>query len=126
MSGSSMERKTYEAGQPVFLEGDDGDMAFLIEDGAIMVYKRLEDGQEQSVALLRRGDILGEMALVDNAPRAASAKALETTKVALIPRDMFQSRVDRSDPIVKMLLKVFVQRLRSATEKAISQPKQTW
>ena len=126
MSGLNLERKTYDAGQPLFLEGDEGDSAFLVEDGAVMIYKKQDNGEEQSIAMLRRGEIVGEMALIDNAPRAAGAKALETTKVAIIPRAMFQQRLDKSDPIVKMLLKVFVQRLRTATHKAINAPKTTW
>lgn len=126
MSGSGLDRKTFDAGQPLFLEGDEGDFAFLIEEGAVMIYKRQDTGEEQSIAMLRRGDIVGEMALIDNAPRAAGAKALETTKVAIIPRTMFQSRLEKSDPIVKMLLKVFVQRLRAVTEKAINAPKPQW
>ena len=126
MSGLNLEKKKYESGQPLFLEGDEGHVAFLIEDGAVMVYKKQQDGGEKSIAVLRRGDILGEMSLIDDEPRAAAAKALETTTVALIPRDMFQQRLTKSDPIVRMLLKVFVQRLRDATHKAINAPKQTW
>lgn len=126
MAGLNLERKQYEAGQPLFLEGDEGHMAFLIEEGAVMVYKKQADGQEKSIALLRRGDILGEMSLIDDEPRAASAKALETSTVAQIPREMFQQRLDKSDPIVRMLLKVFVQRLRDATHKAINAPKESW
>jgi len=126
MSGLNLERKEFEAGQPLFLEGDEGHTAYLINDGAVMVYKEQSDGQEKSIAVLRRGDILGEMSLIDDQARAASAKALETTTVSLIPRDMFQQRVDKSDPIVKMLLKVFVTRLRDATHKAVNAPKETW
>ena len=126
MAGLNLERRKYEAGQPLFLEGDAGEMAFLIEDGAIMVYKRQIDGAEKSIALLRRGDILGEMSLIDDEPRTASAKALETSTVALIPREMFQARVANSDPIVRMLLKVFTQRLRDAVHKAINAPQSTW
>lgn len=126
MSGLNLDRKKYESGQPLFLEGDEGHTAFLIEEGAVMIYKKQDDGGEKSIAVLRRGDILGEMSLIDDAPRAAAAKALETTTVAMIPRDMFQQRLDKSDPIVRMLLKVFVQRLRDATHKAINAPKQNW
>lgn len=126
MSGLNLERVKFEAGQPLFLEGDEGHTAYLIEDGAIMVYKRQLDGQDKSIAVLRRGDILGEMSLVDNEPRAASAKALEESTVALIPRDVFQQRLDKSDPIVRMLLKVFVLRLRDATHKAINAAKTSW
>lgn len=126
MSGMNLDRKKFESGQPLFLEGDEGHTAYLIEEGAIMVYKKQADGQEKSIAVLKRGDILGEMSLIDDEARAASAKALETCTVAMIPREMFEQRLAKSDPIVRMLLKVFVQRLRDATHKAINAPKENW
>lgn len=126
MSGQELEKKKFEAGAPLFLDGDEGHIAYLINDGAVMIYKEQDDGKEKSVAVLRRGDIIGEMALIDDNPRAASAKALETTVVSLIPREMFQQRVEKSDPIVRMLLKVFAMRLRDATHKAVNAPKDSW
>lgn len=63
-----------KAGEMVIKEGEEGDTFFMIEEGSLAAYKNLE-GEEKRVKEYKRGDFFGELALKNNAPRAASVKA---------------------------------------------------
>ena len=107
-------RRSAEQGDVLFHEGDDGDEAYLILEGAVEVY--LGAGQEEIVlATLQRGDIIGEMALIDNQPRMASARSVGDTKMTVITRDDLDQRLAKlsdSDKVLRRLIDVFVDRLR--------------
>ena len=63
-----------------------------------------------------RGDIIGEMALIDDQPRMATAKALTDTTLSIIPQEAFKKRLGRlaeEDRIIHRLLEIFVDRLRN-------------
>lgn len=65
---------------------------------------------------LKRGDILGEMSLIDNQPRMASARVVGDTKLTVITRtdlDQRLSKLNESDKVLRRLMDVFVERLRS-------------
>ena len=121
-----LERKVFQPGQPLFIEGDTGDCAYLIEDGAVAVLKSTLGGRETLIASLAKGDIVGEMALVDAGVRGASAKATEFTTTAVISRETFELRVHRSNPVVRMLLLSLVKRIREANHSAVNAPSDGW
>ena len=107
-------RRSVEQGDILFLEGDDGEEAYLILDGAVEVY--LGAGKDEVVlATLKRGDIIGEMALIDNQPRMASARAVGDTQLTVMTRDDLDQRLAKlseSDKVLRRLIDVFVDRLR--------------
>lgn len=107
-------RRSAEQGDILFHEGDDGEEAYLILDGAVEVY--LGSGNEEVVlATLKRGDIIGEMALIDNQPRMASARAVGDTQLTVMTRDDLDQRLAKlgeSDKVLRRLIDVFVDRLR--------------
>lgn len=120
------ERRTFELGQPLFLEGEPGDCAFLIEQGAVEVIMTGTTGKEKKLAILSRGDIIGEMSLVDSAPRGATCKATEHTKVSVITKDIFEERLSRSNPMVRMLLTSLVKRIRDTNYINVNVPTEGW
>jgi CRP-like cAMP-binding protein len=70
-------------------------------------------------ATLDRGEIIGEMSLIDNARRMASARALSDTELAIISRDSLQNRLDRlekSDRVLRRLIAVLVSRIRGEAQ----------
>lgn len=114
MADPTGERKSIKAGEIIFEEGDKGDIAYLIVDGQIEIF-RASGNQERILATLGRGEIVGEMALIDNQPRAASARALEDVEVSLISRSSLNARLDRlekSDRVLRRLIDVLVSRVR--------------
>jgi CRP-like cAMP-binding protein len=84
----------------LFHEGDPGDSLFIVASGAVKVVVPSEEGDEAILATLRRGDFLGELALLDGAPRSASAIALEATETMALPRDRFKALV-ASEPVIR-------------------------
>jgi len=72
-------------------------------------------GKDMPIATVGHGEIIGEMALIDNQPRMASAKAVTDTALTVLPQESFKLRLDRladSDRVLHHLLEVFVTRLR--------------
>jgi CRP/FNR family transcriptional regulator, cyclic AMP receptor protein len=75
--GAALEEKDYADGQTVFAEGDPGDSMFFIVKGCIRIEKRAQatSAVHKVLAVLEAGDYFGEMALLDQKPRSASAVA---------------------------------------------------
>src|SRR5947207_6467130 len=68
--------KNYKKGDVIVRQGDLGIAFYAISRGAVEIY-RTENGQEHSIGVLRDGEFFGEMALLDNQVRSASARAVE-------------------------------------------------
>jgi CRP-like cAMP-binding protein len=96
----SLRARRFRRGEVLFHEGDPGDALFVVASGAVKVVIPSEDGDEAILATLRRGDFLGELALLDGAPRSASAIALEPTEALALPRDQFHALV-ASEPAIR-------------------------
>lgn len=108
---------TLDTGEPAFLEGDPGDSAYVVESGRIEIVKGIGDARVR-VAVLGAGEIFGEMALLDNRPRTASAIALEPTRLTVVTREYLQERLKDSDPLLRHLVHVLSARLRTVLAPA--------
>lgn len=116
----TVDRRPIPSGQVIFKEGDSGQEAFIIDSGMIQIYKTGPNGEKIVLATIGRGEIFGEMALVDNQPRMASAEALENSMLVVIPRSDFQARLDRTDKVTHKLIGVLVNRCRSLADEVKS------
>ncbi|MBE9065792.1 EAL domain-containing protein [Leptolyngbya cf. ectocarpi LEGE 11479] len=119
--GSSSTLKHFQMGETIFSEGDLGDWAYIIESGRVEVAVSI-DGQPFPLGILTSGDVLGEMAAMDTAPRSASAKALEETVCVTISSRQISERVQDADPVVKLLLNTLLHRMRSTPQVTSSPP----
>ena len=108
--GRVLERKVFYAGQKIFKEGDRGDRAYLIQDGTVEIVKN-----GVPLATLAKGELFGEMALVDDQPRMASAVAATDVAVVIISRDTFREKLSKADPFIRGLLSIFVRNIRNLT-----------
>ena len=72
----TLRTRRFRRGEVLFHEGDPGDALFIVASGAVKVVVPSDEGDEAILATLRRGDFLGELALLDGAPRSASAIAI--------------------------------------------------
>ena len=82
---SGVEQKQLPAGSLLFEEGDEGDHAYVITEGEIDIVK-ITDDREVLIARRGPGDVIGEMALLDVAPRMATARASEDSSLLVIPK----------------------------------------
>jgi CRP/FNR family cyclic AMP-dependent transcriptional regulator len=107
-----LDRKVVPPGGFVFKEGSSGDQAFIIQAGTVELMKG-----ETVFAELGVNTIFGEMALIDGAPRMASARAKTETTLIVIPRSVVDSKLKGVDPFVIKLLGILVQNVRSMAAK---------
>src|SRR4029077_4694690 len=76
--------RNYMEGEILFKEGDVGRALFIMESGKVEIYRQNSAGQPQRLAILIAGAYFGEMSLLDDLPRTASARALEDSRVYLL------------------------------------------
>ena len=109
-----MHRKTFAPGDLIFQEGDESQEAFWIVSGKVEI--SIETPQGRSVlTTLDEGEIFGEMGMVDDKPRAATARALTTTEVEVIDETDFTDEVLRNETRLLPYLATLFERLRMTT-----------
>jgi len=106
-----LERKVFYAGTKILKEGDVGDRAFLIQDGQVDIIKN-----GAIVATIGKGELLGEMALIDDKPRMATAIARTDVACIVISRDTFREKLAKADPFIRGLLNIFVRNIRNLSD----------
>jgi len=111
------ERKKFRKNQVIFLEDEFGDVFFLILSGKIKVTKISPDGQEIILSILTSGDFFGEMSLLDNEPRSATAIAAEDSELIVLKQKNFLSILYENKLLLRKLLSVLSYRLRKADKK---------
>jgi EAL domain-containing protein (putative c-di-GMP-specific phosphodiesterase class I)/CRP-like cAMP-binding protein len=102
---------TFDTDEYLFREGDPGDCAYIIDNGMVEISFD-KDGRKLVMATLTKGDILGEIAIIDRLPRTASARAIVPTVVTAIPLDYVSQKIEQSDPTVRMFLRLAMARYR--------------
>ena len=111
--------KTYSAGQKIFAMGDEGRNAYFIERGRVQVSLRKDDG-ETIIAELGKGEIFGEMSMIDDVPRSATVTAVEDTEVIVIQRSRFIQPLKSARPMMNLLLRIVLARFRDAQRQLSS------
>lgn len=106
--------RQYKRNEVIFLEGDLGDSFYLIFAGEIRIYKLSPDGREKTLALIGAGDFFGEMALLDQKLRSASAEATIKTRLGVIHKEHFTKLIHQSPGIALKLIAKLGDRLRRA------------
>lgn len=104
-------KRVFKKGEYIFREGDHGDCAYLIEKGRVEVFKQDVAGMT-FLTHLAVGDIFGELAIIDSAPRNASVRAIEDTELSLVTRDQLSERIETLDPVVRLLITALTRRVR--------------
>ncbi|WP_207457597.1 EAL domain-containing protein [Azospirillum sp. SYSU D00513] len=102
-----------DAGALVFSEGERGDRAYLIRSGLVEILAE-RGGQPVVLARLGPGELFGEMAVIDDQPRSATARALEPLELLVVTREMLHSHIEAGDPVLGQLLRVLIGRMRHA------------
>jgi CRP/FNR family transcriptional regulator, cyclic AMP receptor protein len=110
-------RKRYPKGSIVFHEGDHGDYLCVILSGRVKVSLLGMRGQEAIVRVLEPLDFLGEIALIDEAPRSATVIAMEATEVLEIGRVPFLALVRRQPTIALKVMTQLARALRRTDEQ---------
>jgi CRP/FNR family cyclic AMP-dependent transcriptional regulator len=112
---ASMRSRRFRRGEVIFHIGDPGDALFVIISGEVKISLPSETGDEAILATLRPGDVFGELALLDGAPRSASASALMPTETVILPRDRFRELIATETGVRDALLASIAGELRRLT-----------
>jgi CRP-like cAMP-binding protein len=103
----------YAKDQIIFCENEPGDELYIIKKGSVKISK-LISGKETILAVLKSGDIFGEMALLDNRPRSATAIAAEDCELAAINRQNFDKLVIEQPVMAERLITLLSERIWTA------------
>jgi len=106
-----LNREIYTGGQMIFQDGDEGDCAYLIEEGVVEIFI-MNQGKECNIGQMGRGEMFGEVSLIDYRQRTASVRAIERTVLVPITRELVEKLLERSDPILRHFLLIILDRFR--------------
>jgi EAL domain-containing protein (putative c-di-GMP-specific phosphodiesterase class I) len=113
----NLHRETFPAGEIIFKEGDSGDSAYIIEEGSVEV--SVSSTQHSRIG---KGELFGEIALIDQQPRTATVRAIENTVLIPIPRQLVKELLEKTDPVVRHLLLTILERYRSTRNQPAFDP----
>lgn len=101
------DHRTYQPEQVIFRKGDAPDAMYVVLDGIVAI-----GDAEDPIDRVGAGSIFGEMALVDDAPRSATARAETECRVVAISNDRFHSLVEETPTFALQVMKIMAARLR--------------
>lgn len=105
-----------QRGDVVFSEGAVAEHLYVMEDGIVAIVSRSEDGRESVFALMERGDLFGEMGLLDGLGRSAEARALEPSQLISIPYEVVRREFDAQPMLLWGVVGLLAGRLRTMDE----------
>ena len=114
-------QRKFKDGEVIFYEGEPGLGMYIIESGAIKIYKDYDTRFREELAMLHVGDFVGEMALLDESPRSATAVADGETHLIGLFRPDFFDLIERKprlgNKILLRLAQMIAERLRLSNEE---------
>jgi CRP/FNR family transcriptional regulator, cyclic AMP receptor protein len=117
--------RSFPAGTRVFHEGDRSDACYIVRDGSFRITREHSDGRAITLATLGPGEVFGELAMLDDDSRSASAEALTDGELLALPAVDVKALLARHPEISVKLVAALVRRLRAANERISRQSFQT-
>jgi predicted acylesterase/phospholipase RssA/CRP-like cAMP-binding protein len=106
------------AGELLFEQGDTADACYFVVAGRLLVSGRGSDGISVALAELGRGEVVGELGLLDRAPRSATVRALRDTTLAVFSAAVFDGLVTRSPALMLHVARTLLTRFRVTPRRA--------
>ncbi len=106
--------RTCPAGTILFEEGQEGTSMYVIQSGLVRITKKVRNGGTKTLAVLGAGEFFGEMAILNDKPRTATAEVVEDARLLLIDARTFEAMVTSNAEIAVRLIKKMARRLDSA------------
>src|SRR5262249_59891852 len=105
--------KEFPKGTVLFREGETGKEMFVLQSGRVVITKTVRD-TEKTLAMLGPGEFFGEMALISNKPRNATAVVEETSRLLVIDPKTFEGMIRGNSEIAVRMIKKLAERLSDA------------
>ena len=106
--------KHYRKGEYIFKEGDPGDVMYAVVEGEVEI---IVNGS--LINIVRPGEVLGEMALIDKKPRSATAVAFSDCKLVVIDEQRFNFLIQQTPLFVTQIMKVMSDRIRTMDKESV-------
>jgi signal transduction histidine kinase len=120
------EFRTYPANHILCHEGAYEDVLYIIANGQIVISQKMIEGEEDRILRVGgRGDIVGEMALIQNAPRAATVRTTTECTVLEMEKEDFETILSRSPRMAIDLIRITLDRIRANDQKMIAELQKT-
>lgn len=111
-------------GDMIFDAGQPGDAMYVILEGRIRILQIFRDGSREILANLEKGQLLGEMAILDGSPRAARAVAVTAATLYRIDREQFQGLREQRNPaafkLIRGIARLLSRRMRETNWRVVS------
>lgn len=111
------EEEQFPRGQVIFEEGQPGDKMYIIVDGQVQVEKAVEGAKPVPLATLEKRDLLGDMAILDDQPRSASARTAADSRLLAVNSVSLHELIREFPDISFGLLKFCAQRIRESNKR---------
>ena len=108
--------KAFPPGHVLFKDGDSGKEMFVVQSGKVRISKQIRD-VEKTLVVLGPGEFFGEMAILNNKPRSATATIEEEAKLLVIDPKTFEAMVRGNAEIAVRMIKKLAARLQEADEQ---------
>ncbi|MDX1950918.1 MAG: cyclic nucleotide-binding domain-containing protein [Verrucomicrobiota bacterium] len=115
------QEKNFAPGEVLFKEGDAGDGLYVVASGTVQISALLGNNERRVLTRNNPGDFFGEMALLDGAPRSATATAETATRVHFIPRDVLLNLLDHAPRLAVSLMREISARIRDTNRQYIEE-----
>jgi len=109
--------RRYPEGQILTSEGDPGDSLLVLERGQVKISRFSPSGHEVVLAIVEAPEAIGELALVDGAPRSATITALAPVDVRILPRQAFIELINTEPQTMMMVLRAVTSMVRNTNER---------
>jgi len=106
--------KIIKKGEPIFEEGDYLNGVYCIKDGVCKISKMSENGKNQIINIIKRGDLIGERSLISEEVSNLNAIALEDMEVCFIPRDEIVRDLEKNPAFTMDILKTMASSLKNS------------
>jgi signal transduction histidine kinase len=115
------ETRSFQPGDVIFRAGDPGDGFYAIETGSVQIIATIANSEPRVLARLGAGEFFGEMAVLDNAPRSATAQAETATRATFLGRDELVRLLETRPRLALNLIREFSGRMRALNRKYLDE-----
>lgn len=109
--------QSYPDGQVLASEGEPGESLLVLESGQVKISRFTTSGQEVVLAVVEAPDAIGELALLDGAPRSATITALTPVEIRIVPRQAFQMLLESEPQTMFLVLRALAGMVRATNER---------
>ena len=116
MTGDTSRRFEFKAGQRIFAEGDPADYCYQVFWGQVQIVLT-SSGSVEPLATIGPGEVFGEMGIIDDGPRSATAVALKDTMCVAYTASSILEQIERDPSTTVEIMKTLIRRLRDSNQR---------